>query len=58
MLLSFDKPPDIPSGSVKEMSDSSRLRSLKSFFVKCVLYFVSMIVFRIEEKEVCVEAKK
>ena len=58
MLLSFEKPPDIGFGSVKKMSDSSRLLSLKSFFVKCVLYFVSMIVFRIEGKEVCVEGKK
>jgi len=31
MLLSFDKPPDMRFGSVKERSDPSRLPSLKSF---------------------------
>ena len=31
MLLSFDKSPDMCFGSVKEMSDASRLLSLKSF---------------------------
>ena len=31
MLLLFDKPPDMRFGSVKKMSDASRLLSLKSF---------------------------
>ena len=58
MLLSFDKPPDMRFGSAKEVSDSSRLLSLKSFFVKFVLSFVSMIVLQMEGKEACMEGKK
>jgi len=38
MLLLFDKPPDMHFGSVKEMSDASRLLSLKSFLCN-VLFF-------------------
>ena len=46
--LSLDKPANMHFGLVKEESDASRLRSLKSFFVTSVLFFVSMIVLCIE----------
>ena len=56
MLLLFDKPPDMPFGSVKEKSDASRLLSLKSFFfVSIVLSFVIIIVLCIEGRETYVE---
>ena len=59
MLLSFDKPPDTCFESVKEMSDVSRLLSLKSFFFATfVLSFISMIPLCMEGKEACVEGKE
>jgi len=58
MLLSFDKPPDMRFGLVKEMSDSSRLLSSKGPLMKPVPPLVSMIVLRMEGKEACVEEKK
>jgi len=38
-LISFDKPPDMHFGSVKEMSDASRLQSLKGFLYDVCSFF-------------------